>query len=264
MGLFALFQKFPSSLISRVQTSRIGLLWQIYSEKLDEFEGVRAGMAILRDLNAAEGEILDRMGSIVGETRDGRDDEEFRLFIKIAISKNISSGSIPEIIQIAKVISGTQSFKLTELHDLPVDYFFDGNKMLDGTRVMSPGRRREGAFEVEFSGDIHTLQIPKNLSKAVGQIRAAGIQGAVRALMFAPNMITPLINRSGRLTRTQIRTAQPISSRSTKILYFGKPAIDAPGVGLMDGLGLWNGAGNFGGTDGITPSGRLIYSERTV
>lgn len=264
MGMFDLFKKFPSSIVTRVQSSKVGKLWQLYSEKLDEFDTLRISLGVLRDINSAEGVILDRIGDIVGETRDGREDQEYRLFVKIAIAKNLCGGSIPEIITIAKLISIGQTFKITELHDLPVEYFLDGDGLFNGSSTFYPGRRREGAFEIEFEGDIHTLTLPKGLTKAVNQIRAAGIKGTVRALLHAPNSPSPTPRRATDLVRTNGLSSAPEPRRVLQQFYTGKPMVDASGTGLMDGGGLWDATEFFSGTSGIAPTGVLVFSEVEV
>lgn len=52
----------------------------------------------------AVGDQLDTLGDIVGEARNGLVDDVFRRYVKARIKANKSSGTIPELIVIAKLI----------------------------------------------------------------------------------------------------------------------------------------------------------------
>ncbi len=264
MAFFDLFNKLPSSIVSRVASSRIGKVWQLFSEKADEVKSLQMQMRMLRSINDAEGKLLDLIGDIVGETRDGRDDAEYRLFIKIAIAKNNSSGSIPEIIEIARTISGNQAFLLNELFEAADEHFFDAEGFFDGQSTFSPGLRRDRAFEIEFEGPIQTLQIPKNLAKAINQIRSGGIFAKVRAIFNAT--ATPAIagirSISAEIATTAAMAITP--HRSIACTYSAVPINDSPSTGLMDGQSLWDASGFFSGTSGIAPTGHLTITEQEV
>ena len=77
------------------------------------------------DLEKARGILLDRLGKIVDEFRDGNDDELYRLLIRLRTILNTTSGSINDIIRIIKFIFGSEVVRiqpnypagLTILHD---------------------------------------------------------------------------------------------------------------------------------------------------
>ena len=264
MAFFDLFKKFPSTLLSRDPASFVGRIWLLFSEKMDEVTALQVSMKVLRSIDDAEGKILDLIGDMVGESRDGRDDPEYRLFIKIAIAKNNCSGSIPEIIKIAKVISGDQTFRLNELYETPDERFFDAEGTFNALSTFSPGLRRERAFEVEFEGPIQTLQIPRNLPKAIRQIKAGGVHAKVRGIFDSVMQSGPVGTRTIGASISRSGTSTPSPVRTIIADYMGIPINDSPAFGLMDGQSVWGNTGYFSGITGISPTGILTITEAAV
>jgi hypothetical protein len=56
------------------------------------------------DLEAADGVFLDRIGEIVGESRQGRPDDVYRLWIRARAKANRSSGSVGDLLEILELI----------------------------------------------------------------------------------------------------------------------------------------------------------------
>jgi hypothetical protein len=66
-------------------------------------------------VDSAEDAQLDVYGRIVDQPREGRDDDTYRLWIKVRVRINRSSGSIPEIVGIfMALVSGTTFVRLEE------------------------------------------------------------------------------------------------------------------------------------------------------
>lgn len=61
---------------------------------------------LLRDVNTALGAQLRRIGRIVGQIPASADDEIERRYIRARIATNRSSGSIPDILRIARLVLG--------------------------------------------------------------------------------------------------------------------------------------------------------------
>lgn len=57
-------------------------------------------------ISRALGVSLDRIGKIVGQVRDGRDDETYRAVLRARILANRSSGKIEELITIVRLVLG--------------------------------------------------------------------------------------------------------------------------------------------------------------
>lgn len=64
-------------------------LWDLYSE---------------RDVNTAVGDQLDDVGGIVGEERQGRDDDTYRRFVRAKISVNKSKGTALDVLTVASLV----------------------------------------------------------------------------------------------------------------------------------------------------------------
>ncbi len=62
----------------------------------------------------SEGAQLDGIGSIVGEERFGRSDEDYRIAILARIRLNLSNGTPEDIIEIVRLVAGDVSVQLTE------------------------------------------------------------------------------------------------------------------------------------------------------
>lgn len=56
------------------------------------------------DLDTAEGEFLERIGEIVGESRQGRPDDIYRLWVRARSRANRSSGTVPDLLAILSLI----------------------------------------------------------------------------------------------------------------------------------------------------------------
>lgn len=65
---------------------------------------------------AAVGQQLDNLGEIVGETRQGRSDEDYEVAIRGRVKLNISSGTIEDVYAIAGLIAPTLTTSLQEFY----------------------------------------------------------------------------------------------------------------------------------------------------
>lgn len=74
-----------------------------YEEMLDE-----------RSLTTAVGDQLDMIGALVGEGRNLRDDDEYRTAIFIRIAINTSDGTLPSIVEIVELLTGSQDIRIFE------------------------------------------------------------------------------------------------------------------------------------------------------
>lgn len=79
------------------------------------FENAIQDVLISRLLNHAYNAQLDMIGGLVGCARNSLDDEIYRAAIQLQIFINNSSGTPPEVQEIAKAISGATSVKYIEI-----------------------------------------------------------------------------------------------------------------------------------------------------
>lgn len=186
MGFFNdLFKKFPSTILSRDPASRFGKLFKVIAEEFDE---VRTSMDLLetiRDIETSRGVNLDQIGVIIKETRKGKNDEDYRVALYIAALRDRTRGSVPEIIQIARLLSRDQFFKLIPGFLLVSDVL-DGVEILNNLGILDPGDRKEPAhYKLLFEGQISTLRASPDLGPSLDLISGAGISHQLEADFFA-------------------------------------------------------------------------------
>lgn len=73
-----------------------------YAVQAQELENVFVNLWVLRVLDNAENAQLDTLGKIVGEPRQGRDDDDYRLAIRARVLSNRSNASVEDILAVLK------------------------------------------------------------------------------------------------------------------------------------------------------------------
>jgi hypothetical protein len=68
---------------------------------------------------------LDNIGTIVGQSRLGLPDTTYRLFLKAKIGANVSEGDIPRVIDVWRLITGSNIIQLLEAFPAEVDLYYD-------------------------------------------------------------------------------------------------------------------------------------------
>lgn len=178
MSYIDFLKKFPQSILNREQSSNSGKLWDIFVPQYDELEATLNTFKDLLYIYQQSGVTLDDIGALVNESRRGADsDDTYRVFLAIAISKRISRGTIPDMIEIGKFIPGEGGlgFSVDELWDKAGSSYLDGNSLLDGTEPLDPDESRPASVLVELDGLIENLPTPILIASAVDEIRAAGV-----------------------------------------------------------------------------------------
>lgn len=257
-----LYNKLPGSLIVKSLTAKTRKLWFLAATQFSELNNLQNSLQVLRDINAASGLYLDKIGELVNEPRLGRDDEEYRLFIKVAISSNRSPGTIPSVIEIARVISGEEvDFDLQEMHTLTGELFLDNSRFLDGTDALNPFEARPASFNIVFNGAVSLLRIPKNLSRFIDKIRAAGITGKLKAIfeLTVTQSISAIYNCSVDLLLAVLLV--PVYSRKTFVTLSTYLLPDTEFTAVLDGTAFLDGSTNLSGTSGVSPTYILSFSE---
>ncbi len=80
-------------------------------DPLADFEQALSDVRDALNVDVATGDALDKIGSIVGETRQGRADDTYRLFIKARIQINRAKGTPNEIINIiSSLLQATEAY----------------------------------------------------------------------------------------------------------------------------------------------------------
>ncbi|KZM54900.1 hypothetical protein A3Q35_13150 [Aeribacillus pallidus] len=102
-----MLSKLPD-MFKKTPDSTIGKLFTIVSDQMDDLQQTLDKMELWRDIDEAEGVVLDRLGvEILQEPRGGVSDEEYRLKLKTRIIVNyLSDGDIETIIKLLEVYLG--------------------------------------------------------------------------------------------------------------------------------------------------------------
>jgi len=109
--------------------TRILAVVESFVEQVQEIEAVLFDLMEERWIDAAVGVQLDGLGDIVGEPRNGRGDDDYRLAIKARVQINLSSGEPERIIHILNLLTGS-TITLSEY--FPAAFVADIDDPVDG------------------------------------------------------------------------------------------------------------------------------------
>lgn len=89
-----------TSRFTKNPNSNVGKLLKLFAEQYELIEKDLQRQLDWKDINKAEGAALDEIGKIAGVPRGTWDDPQYRIRIKTGIARNISSGTINNVIEI--------------------------------------------------------------------------------------------------------------------------------------------------------------------
>lgn len=99
------------------EKDNIEALLTAFLTQIQELEDVASSLITDRTISSAVGEQLNILGRIVGQPREGRDDDTYRLWIQARILINRSSGTAEEIYTVLKLLTqqlDEGSFKIAD------------------------------------------------------------------------------------------------------------------------------------------------------
>lgn len=70
-------------------------------------------LLVERSVDEAVGAQLDAIGSLVGQARNGLDDDDYRRYVRARISANRSNGTVEDILKVARLIVDDEDASLT-------------------------------------------------------------------------------------------------------------------------------------------------------
>ena len=106
-------------------------------EKLIRVEGQLYDLSNQWDIEEAKAILLDRIGKIVAEPRDGNNDELYRLLIKLRILLNTTRGNVNDIIKVIKFLYSSQSVHITPNYPAALRILHDGEQeQIDFNRIL--------------------------------------------------------------------------------------------------------------------------------
>ena len=117
---------------------RLMALTTAYLEQIQDLEDALFQLITDRTIETAVGPQLDGIGSIVGEDREGRDDDDYRLAIRVRILLNLTDGTIEQVIEILKLATeGKTIHVVNQAHGQSV--LLDGDMELTTTTDWTSG-----------------------------------------------------------------------------------------------------------------------------
>lgn len=159
----------PAKLIERYRKPKISALLASWLSELQAAENALWQLYVERVVAVATGHALDVLGTIVGQPREGRVDDVYRVWIGARILVSRSSGKVKELIPIVK-------------------------KLLDGVRV-----KHEEYYPASFMLRVLTRIDPvtgDQIAKLLRLAKAAGVQmqfvwtGSDDTFTFAPGSVS--------------------------------------------------------------------------
>ena len=191
-----LLQRLPDT-YDKSPDSNVGKLLTLPAEQLDNIEDNLDRLQDWRDIDKAEGKVLDRIGRNVNLPRGRMSDLEYRRMIKLQIIINQSRGNIETINQVANVLLQDSFIDVKEYWQeevasliLAYDYFnlFDEVSQeyeeiesdpwyLDGTYNLDGERLLDGGIEIDAETKLEdVINIIEMTSQAVERALAGGIK----------------------------------------------------------------------------------------
>lgn len=127
-----------------------------YANEAQALDAAATDLLRLISLDDASGAQLDGLGQIIGADRQGLDDDDYRMLLRAQIQINRSGGTIPQLVEILRLVSNTTlaqaAVELTE--SFPADF------VAKITVALDPG-----------TGDI--------AAQALYEAKAAGVHGVL-------------------------------------------------------------------------------------
>lgn len=150
---------------------------------IQELEGEFQKLHTFRHLSLAFGEQLDRLGEALGLTRDGDDDETYRVALAWKAAVNASNGTIEDILRMASTLETITQIQLLETFPAHMVVYFHGEIISARLRRLLQTMPREGVGISITSAE--SLR-PFVFGPDGGWFRIVGVSGAVASLYDEP------------------------------------------------------------------------------
>lgn len=175
-----MLQLLPASLFDLTDNEDNAKFWSIFSDQMDELDEVFIDLKYIRDIQSQSGVVLDLIGEMLWEKRDGKLDTEYQIYLTIAIQKMLCSGAEPDISNVFRALLGDYFIGVRDLYpDAPeatgIDLYLDGSWYLNGDYYLGDGTVRKPAFFDIVVKPSTPENLKTILKQIVGHLRGAGI-----------------------------------------------------------------------------------------
>lgn len=164
-------KKLPTNLLSDADGTTQFKLFKPMADELDELAVAFADLQTILDIQAMAATNLDRLGELLNELRQGRDDATYRVFLGVAIQQLLSRGDIESINTIAEAL-GFTNINIIELYDSGLRW--DGTRFLDTTTLLN-GVDRPATFMFFQELNVDDVTGSFEISTSINAVRAGGV-----------------------------------------------------------------------------------------
>lgn len=184
---------------SKDTDSKLFNLLFVPGRELDSIFDTAEKIQLWHDIDNARGKTLDLIGTNVQELRGGKDDIEYRKFLKLRIIINLSGGEIPTFNEVMPVLMGDAYLGIREgwndpdhneeaclilsydncklfqgvdkeYEEAEIDYhYFDGQYYFDGSLKFDSGKG-----ETEFISEV--LAVVEEIRSLAKELKAGGVR----------------------------------------------------------------------------------------
>ena len=141
-------QNFPASFLNRDADSNLGKLWDLFSIQLDLLQAEITKAYLLHVISEQVGYNLDQIGTLVKQSRGvAEPDEDYRVSLYTAVKSRISSGSIPDILDVVEIVKegdSTLIAKIIELFPAKMQIYTNIARLLSNNKKILNDSRAAG------------------------------------------------------------------------------------------------------------------------
>lgn len=107
------------------------LIESLFGQQVQDIEDAAHVFYTRLDIDTVEGAQLDRIGTIVGLSRIGWSDALYRILLKATVGKNVSRGTLEDVISVWRLIAQANKVQVVETYPAQIELYSD--TPIDGT-----------------------------------------------------------------------------------------------------------------------------------
>lgn len=176
----------PDSIYTTKSGSNNQKRWALFANQLNEVEAVFDDLRMIYDINSQSGAVLDLIGEILREPRNGVNDDAYIIYLILALQKLLCNGSIPALQDVLRAIAGDDFIGVWDLtpgeefEDMsPHENYLNGAFYLDGSFFLSGTVFQSGYIDVVCKNSI-SPDILDYITKVMNIIKSAGVKYRIR------------------------------------------------------------------------------------
>jgi hypothetical protein len=97
----------------------------LFGQQIQEIEDAAYPFYGRLDIDGSQGVQLDGIGTIVGLARAGWDDALYRILLKAKVGKNVSRGTIEDVISVWQLLAQAGQIQVVETYPAQIDLYSD-------------------------------------------------------------------------------------------------------------------------------------------